>query len=317
MADRISEKLRAASVSSHKPSLSVEGKILPAPPTPLRPSTPVNGAASPSSPTREEAFIPPSDPSGKPTIHSANAPPPPPKTESPLSASPELPPQPILLSGLSLLPKGLKDLLQKFDAHILTHPAPYSDASTTTSRSNAALASRQRTTILGTYEKTFSGEEVVSWLRENVEGFGGDWERCVEAAGELHRMGYFSRIGVGRGFEASYDTYFVLKVNPQETPLSSFASPLSPTKAQMPAMLRNYLPSSLGQSDEPAHVRARKDAVKAEEAYREGIRQAEDKRLEMEERIERGLRIWERWERERLGILGQGDSKSGSKRFAS
>jgi len=33
---------------------------------------------------------------------------------------------------------------------------------------------------------------------------------------------------------------------------------------------------------------------------------AEEKRLDMEERIERGLRIWERWERERLGAVRNG-----------
>ncbi|RXK38051.1 hypothetical protein M231_04721 [Tremella mesenterica] len=283
VADRISEKLRAASISSHGARVSIDGKTLPAPPTPLRVATPVNGNDSPSSPAREDAFIPPTEPGGKPFI---GGPPLPPKDGN--AQLDKLPPEPMLLSGLSLTPQGLKDLLQRLDTYLLTHPAPYSDAA--------------RSTILGTYEKTFSGEEVVEWLRENVEGFGGDWERCVEAAGELYRMGHLSRIGVGRGFEVQYDTFYILKLNPHDSPLVNFTSPLSPTTAKVPALLKAYLPNGLN-SDEPAHVRARRDAIKAEEAYREGVRSAEEKRLEMEERVERGLRAWEKWERERLSVV--------------
>jgi hypothetical protein len=136
--------------------------------------------------------------------------------------------------------------------------------------------------LLGTYEKTFSGEELSQWLSENVEGFGGDWERCVEAAAELYKMGHISRIGVGRGFEPHYDTYYTLK------------STLS-----VPSILKSYLPIT---SDEPSHLRLRREAVAADETLRQGILTAEERRLELEERIERGLRIWERWERERLGV---------------
>ncbi|KAK8849456.1 hypothetical protein IAR55_004789 [Kwoniella newhampshirensis] len=318
VADRISEKLRAASISSgsnpgapaspsnrRKQILSVDGKELPPPPSPLQPvlASP-GGAASPSSP-REERFIPPTDPDGKPMIHSLSGPTVPDKNLS-TSPLPDVPPAPILLSGLSLPAQGIKDLLQRFDAYLLTSLAPYSDASHTPStRSNAALVSRQRSTILGTYEKTFSGEEVVEWLKENVEGFGGDWERCVDAASELHKMGYFSRIGVGRGFDSGEDTYFVLKIQGSESLTLGLTSPLSPSTATnaLPSLIKSYLPTSMAHGDEPVHLRLRREATKADEAYKEGVRNAEEKRLEMEERIERGLRLWERWERERLAAV--------------
>ncbi|KAK6908958.1 hypothetical protein I203_102965 [Kwoniella mangroviensis CBS 8507] len=335
VADRISEKLRAASVQSsppgiqsspskHRPVLSIDGKELPPPPSPLRPviNSP-DGIVSPTSPTREERFVPPTDPDGKPFIHSSSGGPPVPSKAGPFSPSTSINAreEPILLSGLSLTPQALKDLLQRFDAYLLTTLAPYSDAPFSQSnRSNAALASRQRSTILGTYEKTFSGEEIVEWLKENVEGLGGDWERCVEASSELYKLGYFSRIGVGRGFDSSEDTYFVLKsqqqqsgqshlpggisINQANEALASIGinTPLSPSTATnaLPGLLKFYLPASLGNSDEPQHVRLRKEANKADDAYKEGIRTAEETRLEMEESIERGLRLWERWERERL-----------------
>lgn len=332
VADRINEKLRAASVSKsptpqpYKP-LMVDGKTLPAPPSPLRPHAILedngNGGIvqSPNSP-KEDAFIPPSDPHGRPTFREVQeeggGPAVPPKshnkTSSISSANGDSYVSPILLSGLSLTSQALKELLRKLDTYLLTHPAPYSDASVasnSSSRSNAALASRQRGSIIGTYEKTFSGEEVVQWLKENVEGFGGDWDRCVEAATELYQMGHLSRIGVGRGFEPNYDTYFVLKMVPSQStnPLSAVGSPLSPaTSTNIQSMLKNYIPSGLGGgNDEPPHIRLRRDATKADEAYREAVRSVEEKRLEMEQRIERGLRVWERWERERLSVVKSGE----------
>ncbi|WVQ75205.1 hypothetical protein IAR50_004816 [Cryptococcus sp. DSM 104548] len=309
VADRITEKLRAASVSSgssvapsspsrHHATYSVDGKVLPPPPSPLKMGDLTNsgGPESPSSP-REERFTPPVDPSGK-------------SAASDLVSHDDS----ILLSGLSLTHQGLKDILKQLDLYLLTHPAPNAESPLTPStKSNAALASRQRSTILGVYEKTFSGAEVVEWLTNAVEGFGGEWDRCADAAEELHKMGFFSRIGVGRGFDAGDDTYFILKINGPDTtsqlPLG-IHSPLSPAVAgnAIPSLFKqyqSYLPASLANSDEPVHIRLRREATKADEAYREGVWSAEDKRLEMEERIERGLRIWERWERERLAAVKQ------------
>ena len=301
VADRINEKLRAASVSKplvqspHRPFLSAIGKTLPPPPTDL---------GDEGSPTKEDAFIPPTEPNGKPVIPSVN--PTLPRKETPNLALRDLGPPPILLSGLSLPEKSLHDLLGRFDAH-LTSSMSGSDNSTqfSSGRSSGVLVNRQRSTMFGTYEKTFSGEELVEWLSNNVEGFGGDWDRCADAAGELSKMGYLGRVGVGRGFEASGDTFYTLKDS--QLPSNSLVSPLSPSKsANLQSMFKSYLPSSLGTSDEPAHVRLRREANKADEAYKEGVRTAEERRLEMEERIEQGLRVWERWERERLGVINAG-----------
>lgn len=337
VADRITEKLRAASITSsngisgssplngstssssrlHKQVLSIDGKMLPPPPTPSG-----DGSRSPFNPgsPKEEAFIPPTDPDGRPTMGPSV-----PEKEKSDRAVLEVSPPPILLSGLSLSAKGLKDLLARFDAYLLTNPSPTADTSTTSTKSNPALASRQRTSMLGTYDKTFSGEEVIEWLRDNVEGFGGDWDRCIDAAKELTTMGHFSRIGVSvqRGFEGGSDIYYILRTNPLTDPspvsalsaaamdkihLGSIGSPLSPaTSANIQSMLKSYVPARFAASDEPAHIRLRRDAGKADEAYKEGVRVVEMKRLEMEEAVERGLRVWERWERERLSVIQQGE----------
>jgi hypothetical protein len=328
VADRISEKLRQASISSSTSSsqrshTSIEGKVLPAPPTPLesRSSTPVQGEKqfvdSPSSPTREESFVPPTDPFSQPSV-SRSGPPLPSKSGGGPNAKDDTN-QSILLSGLSFSLGGLRELQKRFDTYLISNLAAGVDIEPDQypTKSKAALASRQRSTILGTYEKTFSGEEIVEWLRTNVEGFGGDWDRCVDAADELYDSSYISRIGVGRGFEPSSDTHYVLKLAPSSEPSSTtnggsangLKSPSTPSSNNTSfSMLKQYLPAALGNSDEPAHVRLRRDAVKADEAYKEGVSVVEDKRLDMEERIERGLRVWERWERERLSAVRTGES---------
>lgn len=318
VADRISEKLRQASISSSTSSsrnhISVDGKLLPAPPTPLRSSTPVQEEKqfvdSPTSPTREETFVPPTDPFSQPSVQ-RNGPPVPSKGNHNLVKDDSA--QPILLSGLSFSSQGLRELLRRFDTYLISNLAAgvNIEPDQYPTKSKAAIASRQRSTILGTYEKTFSGEEIVEWLRTNVEGFGGDWDRCADAASELYTSGFLSRTGVGRGFEATSETHYVLKLAPAEGTPNGGNGGLTPsTSGTSFSLLKQYLPSALGNSDEPAHVRLRKEAIKADEAYKEGVQSVEEKRLDMEERIERGLRMWERWERERLGAVRSGKSHS-------
>lgn len=331
VADRISEKLRLA--SAHSRSSSVDAASLRSPPSePLSPtkqsSKPQpprlqtitqgaaqqnNGAAdSPSSPTQEDAFIPPEDPHGLPTM---DAPPVPGKDG--LLPPKNAPEQVVLFSGISLSAQAFKDLLTRFDQYLETHAAlgfPLQGELNT----RAVLASRERNTIIGVYQKTFSGIEVVEWLRKNVEAFGSEWDRCIDAATELHRTGHLSRIGVGRGFEPSDDTFYVLKVIPSEamslsTLQNSFkemnigshiSSPISAnTTSHYTSMLRSYIPASLGPSDEPMYIRLRRDANRANEAYHASVASSEESRLDMEQRIERGLRIWEKWERERLSVV--------------
>jgi hypothetical protein len=83
----------------------------------------------------------------------------------------------------------------------------------------------------------------------------------------------------------------------------------------MSTLVRNYLPASISSSlgntspstTEPAHVRARREAKKADNEYREALDALEVIRLRVEEQVELGLRIWDRWERERLGAVKTGE----------
>jgi hypothetical protein len=80
----------------------------------------------------------------------------------------------------------------------------------------------------------------------------------------------------------------------------------------------NYLPSSISSSlsngtsavSDPGHVKARKEAKRADNEYREALDALEIMRLRVEEHIEGGLRVWDRWERERLGVVKTGERGS-------
>lgn len=55
------------------------------------------------------------------------------------------------------------------------------------------------------------------------------------------------------------------------------------------------------------HVRARREARKADEDYKNGVKKLENTRLALEERLEHGLRVWEKWEKERGGVVKTGE----------
>lgn len=54
------------------------------------------------------------------------------------------------------------------------------------------------------------------------------------------------------------------------------------------------------------HVRARREAQKADEDYKNAVKRLENTRLALEERLEHGLRVWEKWEKERGGVVKTG-----------
>jgi hypothetical protein len=93
------------------------------------------------------------------------------------------------------------------------------------------------------------------------------------------------------------------------------SSPALGAPANMASLVRNYLPTSMSSSlgnaspstSEPAHIRARREAKRADNEYREALDALEVIRLRVEEQVEMGLRIWDRWERERLGAIKTGE----------
>jgi hypothetical protein len=153
---------------------------------------------------KEEPFVPPTQPGEmpRPITHVQAK-----ERAIPGSPMPSSPPPPVLLSGLSLPQAALRSLLEKLEHHLQTTPPPYSAGSSDGPRT------RSKTTILGTYNNTASGEEIVEWLVENIEGLGGDWERAEEAAASIMSWGLMARIGVGREFEPTGDSHYVLKLS--------------------------------------------------------------------------------------------------------
>src|ERR1700722_15005770 len=108
----------------------------------------------------------------------------------PPSPPPPMPAPPILLAGLSLPPSAVSQLLV---------------------RASEELPLRSvRFPLLGEYQDCFTGEEFVTWLKENVHGFGGSLDRAEDAARDLtERENLLRRIGeFGNEFEPADDAFY-------------------------------------------------------------------------------------------------------------
>lgn len=213
------------------------------------------------------------------------------KTSS--SPSPPEPPEPILLAGLSLPPAAVSDLLTRASTELKLQSI--------------------RVPIVGEY-LCFTGEQFVVWLNENVQGFGGSFDRAEQAARELtERDGLLRRIGdIGNAFETADDVFYQFRPKAFELGKSSTKDdiPLTPTKLTPVAGnlikrsndLFNVVSKALAANPnaEPPHIRARLEADGADREYRITVRKLDRQRLGLEERIEDTLRLLQRWETERL-----------------
>ncbi|KAG5649730.1 hypothetical protein H0H81_002332 [Sphagnurus paluster] len=222
---------------------------------------------------------------------------PPPRTEIPSSPFPPMPPPPILLAGLSLPPVAVSQLLTRAAAELPLRPV--------------------RFPLLGEYPDCFSGDEFVSWLNENVQGFGGSIDLAEDAARELtEREGLLRRIGeFGNQFENADDAYYQFRpkafdLEGTKSAEQNGVSPSNSAKSLQPENLMkrtgnlvnlvSKVLNTAGGSGEPAYVRARNDADEADRAYRIAVRKLDRQRLGLEERLEEILKVLQRWETERL-----------------
>jgi hypothetical protein len=64
--------------------------------------------------------------------------------------------------------------------------------------------------LLGEYQDAFTGDEFVTWLKENVPGLGGSLDRAEDAARNLtENEGLLRRLGeFGNLFESSDDAFY-------------------------------------------------------------------------------------------------------------
>ena len=109
-----------------------------------------------------------------------------------LSNSPMPPhsPEPILLAGLSLPPAAISGLLARAAAELPLRPV--------------------RFPLIGEYQDAFTGDEFVTWLKENFHDLGGSLDRAEAAAINLtEKEGLLRRLGeFGNQFEGSDDAFY-------------------------------------------------------------------------------------------------------------
>lgn len=108
----------------------------------------------------------------------------------PSSPTPPPAPEPILLAGLSLPPAAVSSLLARAAAELPLRPV--------------------RFPLIGEYQDAFTGDEFVTWLKENVHGIGGSLDRAEDVAKILtEREGLLRRLGeFGNQFEGSDDAFY-------------------------------------------------------------------------------------------------------------
>lgn len=101
-----------------------------------------------------------------------------------------MPPEPILLAGLSLPPAAISGLLARAAAELPLRPV--------------------RFPLIGEYQDAFTGDEFVTWLKENVHSLGGSLDRAEDAARNLtEKEGLLRRLGeFGNQFEGSDDAFY-------------------------------------------------------------------------------------------------------------
>ena len=126
--------------------------------------------------------------------------PPSPMIISPAPMSPTLPPKadissaagqaPVMLAGLPFPPSAVSQLLLRAQAELPLRPV--------------------RFPLLGEYQDSFTGDEFVGWLNENVLSFGGNLDRAEEAAKQLtERDNLLRRLGeFGNQFEHSDEAFY-------------------------------------------------------------------------------------------------------------
>lgn len=114
--------------------------------------------------------------------------------------SPTLPPKaeippptglaPIMLAGLPFPPSAVSQLLLRAQAELPLKPV--------------------RFPLIGEYQDSFTGDEFVGWLNENVPSFGGNLDRAEDAARELtERDNLLRRLGeLGNQFEHSDEAFY-------------------------------------------------------------------------------------------------------------
>lgn len=251
------------------------------------------------------------------------------ETGSPLPMSPvakeaPLPPAkepvvklpPILLAGIAMSPAAVSALVRRAQAELPLRPV--------------------RLPILGEYPDCFTGEDLVNWLRDTVEAFGGNLDLAAEAARCLgDDEGLLRRIGeIGNEFEPTSEAFYQFRPkvmsfflieqflidNYQAFNLHEFKSeaagkttvppnlqPAADNLLKSSGAFANFVMKQIKTSgSQPPHIRTRQEAQEADHAYRMAVRHTDRQRLTLEDRIEETLKLLQKWEVDRLRAVKDG-----------
>lgn len=83
-------------------------------------------------------------------------------------------------------------------------------------------------------------------------------------------------------------------------------SPLVPSLVQRSNTLTGFISKRLNNTSVPAHVKFRTEADAADAKYRNAVHTLDRQRLSLEDRVEGTLKLWNRWELDRLRAVKTG-----------
>ena len=83
-------------------------------------------------------------------------------------------------------------------------------------------------------------------------------------------------------------------------------SPLATSLVQRSNTLSGFISKRLNNSSVPAHIRLRAEAEVADAKYRDAVHTLDKQRLSLEDRVEGTLKLWNRWELDRLRAVKTG-----------
>ncbi|KAH8116279.1 hypothetical protein DFH11DRAFT_1828006 [Phellopilus nigrolimitatus] len=215
------------------------------------------------------------------------------------SPVPPHPPPPILLAGLALPPVAVSDLLKRAATELPLRPVKFP--------------------ILGEYKDCFNGEELVVWLVDNVQGFGGSLDRAEDAAKDLtEREGVLRRVGeFGNAFESNDEAFYQFRskafnLEAEYAKIVQHESVTSPVMANLTPMADNLVKrsntvrqhsvqslSTIGTPSPSISARVPTPTLRTRPTG-QGVRKLDRQRLGLEERLEDTLKRLQKLELDRL-----------------
>ncbi|KAG0166219.1 hypothetical protein DFQ28_007612 [Apophysomyces sp. BC1034] len=172
---------------------------------------------------------------------------------------------------------------------------------------NEITVKDHRVPILGRYQNTSTGEDIAAWLQQNLAQCK-DSPAMADVVGQqlIHPYGVLRLIGQrGSKFVASAVSYYQWRINGVDDEVISASGSNTTALGGLFEKIAITTSTSEKVAGEEPHKKARRDAERADEAYRTAIKRVDQMRTVAEEALFSHFAEMEQLELHRLSILKQ------------